>query len=152
MSLPLLFCCHWPGLQKHDFIEHFLRQYFQKCHYSTRELAFSVPRCHPNNTVSEEMKLGEIASRVMKDRFASSVNNSDLWDDDLTNRASLLLFIMIFCSAQWSCQGPCWELGVMMESSCFVSHFSHLWMSCSSLQCRSEKSGCGGTLLISPCC
>ena len=104
MSLLLLFCSHWPGLQKHDFIDHFLRQYFQKCHYSARELAFSVPRCHPNNTVSEEVKLVEIASRVMKDRFASSVNNSDLWNDDLTKRVSLLFRIL--CSAQWSCPDP----------------------------------------------
>lgn len=134
MSSLWVYLFDWLGLQKHDFIEHFLRQYFQKCHYSTRELALSVPRCHPNNTVSEELKLGEIASRVMKDRFASSVNNSDLWNDDPTNRASLLLLIKILCSAWWSCQDPdgnwewWWKAPVLFLVLVICE--------CSSLQCR----------------
>lgn len=150
MSLLLLFCSHWPGLQKHDFIEHFLRQYFQKCHYSARELAFSVPRCHPNNTVSEEVKLVEIASRVMKDRFASSVNNSDLWNDDLTKRVSLLLLIRILCSAQWSCQDPDGKWEWWWKAP--VLFLILLICECSFLHCSREKSGCDGPLFISSCC
>lgn len=84
--------------KKHNFIEHFLRQCFKKCHYSTRELALSVQDVIPNNTVSEEVKLGEIAGRVVTDRFASSVNNSVLWDDDLTIGAAFRLFIRLFYS------------------------------------------------------
>lgn len=76
-----------------------------------------------NNTVSENVKLGDTASRVGENRFASSVNNSDLWDDDLTNRASLLLLVRIFHSTQGGCQEPQWGLRVMMESSCSVAHF-----------------------------
>lgn len=68
------------------------------------------------------MKLGEIASGVaVEDRFTSSVNNSDLWDDDLTTGASLLL-LRVFCSAGKGCQEPLWEMGVMIGNSllCFA--------------------------------
>ena len=41
--------------------------------------------------MSEKVKLSERTSRVGKSKFDASVNYRDLWDDDLTNRAPLLL-------------------------------------------------------------